>query len=444
MHDVGIALDGELGGGVDGADLRHPAHVVAAEVEQHQVLGPLLGVGQQLGLERVVLLRRSAAPAGAGDGADGDRAVAHPHQDLGARAHHLEVAEVEIEHVGAGVGAPQRPVERERRQREVQRPALRGHHLEDVAGADVLLGRLDHLRIALGRGVRDRLPDLAQVAVGPPVAHGAVEVHDRVRQPLGRARIGRPRVGGVAGAHRRDEGHLVLHRVDRGHDGRAHHHRVGQAQRVGVGLGDLLHLADHLVAEIAEQARHPRRQAARQLHPALVEHGAQGLERLAGVGLERLGVPAGRAVDLGPVAPAAPHEVGLEADETVAAPRVAPGDAFEHEGVPAGLGQLQHQRDRGLEVGGDGAVNRDVAALRIGRLEGGEIGLDMHLGNGPREAGGAVDGRAAAGPSRARPPPGRRGAAAEGRRRRQRIELIARSIACGLYWGASRSCTAAA
>ena len=34
---------------------RDPADVVAAEVEQHQVLGALLGVGEELGLERQVL-----------------------------------------------------------------------------------------------------------------------------------------------------------------------------------------------------------------------------------------------------------------------------------------------------------------------------------------------------------------------------------------------------
>ncbi len=124
VHHVAVALDDELLVGVDRADPRHPADVVAAEVEQHQVLGALLGVGQQLGLERRVLGRGRAARPGAGDRADGDHAVLDPHQDLGAGADHLEAAEVEVEHVGRGVGAPQRAVEREGRQVEVQPPAL--------------------------------------------------------------------------------------------------------------------------------------------------------------------------------------------------------------------------------------------------------------------------------------------------------------------------------
>ena len=37
----------ELVGDLDRADLGHAAHIVAAEVEQHQVLGALLGVGEQ-------------------------------------------------------------------------------------------------------------------------------------------------------------------------------------------------------------------------------------------------------------------------------------------------------------------------------------------------------------------------------------------------------------
>ena len=88
--------------------------VVAAEVEQHQVLGPLLLVGQELGLQRRVLHRIGASSAGAGDGADGDPAVAVAHQDLRARPRQLEAAEVQEVQEGRGVHPPQRPVEGER------------------------------------------------------------------------------------------------------------------------------------------------------------------------------------------------------------------------------------------------------------------------------------------------------------------------------------------
>ena len=75
VHHLAVALDEELVGDLDRADLGDPADIVAAEVQQHQVLGALLGVGEQLLFQRLVLLRGGAAAARAGDRPDGDRAV---------------------------------------------------------------------------------------------------------------------------------------------------------------------------------------------------------------------------------------------------------------------------------------------------------------------------------------------------------------------------------
>ena len=60
------------------ADLGDAADIVAAEIEQHQMLGALLRIGEKLRLERLVLVRRRAAPPRAGDRADGDDAAARP------------------------------------------------------------------------------------------------------------------------------------------------------------------------------------------------------------------------------------------------------------------------------------------------------------------------------------------------------------------------------
>ena len=67
MHDVAVAADVHELDHLDRARPADPAQVVAAEVDQHHVLGALLGVGQQLGLQRGVLGRRRAARLGAGD-----------------------------------------------------------------------------------------------------------------------------------------------------------------------------------------------------------------------------------------------------------------------------------------------------------------------------------------------------------------------------------------
>ena len=86
VHDVAVALDDELSVTSTRADLRDAADIVAAKIEQHQVLGTLLRVGEQFVVERLVLVRRHAARAGAGDGPDRDLALADPHQDFRARA----------------------------------------------------------------------------------------------------------------------------------------------------------------------------------------------------------------------------------------------------------------------------------------------------------------------------------------------------------------------
>ena len=100
MHDLAVALDHEALGHLDRARRRHPADVVATEVQQHEVLGPLLGIGQQLGLEGAVLGRGLAAGAGARQRPDGDAAVLEPDEDLRAGSRQLEAAEVEEEQIG--------------------------------------------------------------------------------------------------------------------------------------------------------------------------------------------------------------------------------------------------------------------------------------------------------------------------------------------------------
>ena len=78
MHDMAEALDEELIGHGDGADLRDAADIVAAEIEQHQMLGALLRIGEQFCFQRLVLMRRFAARPRAGERADGDDVAARP------------------------------------------------------------------------------------------------------------------------------------------------------------------------------------------------------------------------------------------------------------------------------------------------------------------------------------------------------------------------------
>ncbi len=66
MGHVAVVLDLHELGHLHGAEAAHAAEVVAAEVHEHEVLGPLLLVGQQLARDRVVVppvVARGRVPA---------------------------------------------------------------------------------------------------------------------------------------------------------------------------------------------------------------------------------------------------------------------------------------------------------------------------------------------------------------------------------------------
>ncbi len=143
MHDVGVALHRHVLGEPYRSGRSHAPNVVATEIDEHHVLGALLGVGEQLALESRVLVARRAAAARAGDRPDRHRAVLQPHQDLRGSADHLEVAEIEIEHVRRRVDRTQGAIQRERRSAKRTRQALRQHHLHDVSVVHIADGAPD-------------------------------------------------------------------------------------------------------------------------------------------------------------------------------------------------------------------------------------------------------------------------------------------------------------
>ena len=100
MHDMRIALDDHFLGQPDAADAADPPRVVTSQIDQHQMLGQFLGVGQQVFFQRQILGLVPAARTGAGDRAHGDHAIFQAHQDLGRRPDDIKVVQVEIEHVG--------------------------------------------------------------------------------------------------------------------------------------------------------------------------------------------------------------------------------------------------------------------------------------------------------------------------------------------------------
>ncbi len=112
MHDLAVALDEELVGDLDSADLGDAADIVAAEIEQHQMLGAFFRIGEEFGLKRLIVMRRGAARSCAGNWTDSDFAARSFDQDFRARSGDGETAEIEEIEIGRGIDPAQRAIER--------------------------------------------------------------------------------------------------------------------------------------------------------------------------------------------------------------------------------------------------------------------------------------------------------------------------------------------
>ena len=64
MHDVRVPLDLHDVRELDRAVIGDPADIVATQVHEHDVLGPLLGIGEQFLGQRAILGLGAASPAG--------------------------------------------------------------------------------------------------------------------------------------------------------------------------------------------------------------------------------------------------------------------------------------------------------------------------------------------------------------------------------------------
>ncbi len=137
MHDVREALRLE-----EPLDLHRPGdtdarEVVAAEVDEHDVLGAvLLGGEQPLGVALSGLGR-------AGDRIQGGARALALDERLRRRADQGQPVELEQEEIRRRVDGAQRAVERDRGRRSRTFCSLREHDLEGVADPDVLLADLD-------------------------------------------------------------------------------------------------------------------------------------------------------------------------------------------------------------------------------------------------------------------------------------------------------------
>ena len=114
------------------------AEVVACEIHEHDVLCILLGVGAQVLGSTSVFVAVAGTARSSGYGVDISRSSLYSAVCLRRGSEDAEAAEVEVEEVGRGIDAAQRPVELEVVAREALAEAAREHDLEDIAAQTVL------------------------------------------------------------------------------------------------------------------------------------------------------------------------------------------------------------------------------------------------------------------------------------------------------------------
>ncbi len=142
VRDVREPLDLHAARDVHRPGTAHAREVVAPEVDEHHVLGPVL-------LRREQPLDVSLGRLGrARDRAEARAPVLARDQPLGRRADERDPGELEEEEIRRRVDAAKRPVDVERRCRGRALGPLGRDALEHVAGDDVPLDRADHLLVA--------------------------------------------------------------------------------------------------------------------------------------------------------------------------------------------------------------------------------------------------------------------------------------------------------
>ncbi len=242
------------------------------------------------------------------------------------------------------------------------------YSLADADGRPVLLRRHRPGRLGLlepGRRGRHHLPASDP---GPGRVQSAASWRSRAQAAVVgvRHRLGVDEAAGRLGHHDVVHQHDALAPVVEGAELADDHQRgVGMAEVVVRGVGEPLHLAHHVVAEIPHQTPVQRRQAGQ--HRRL-EARHQGLDGGQDPVVARPEVQAARRLD--PPAPRRQRGERSAPHERVAAPALAALDGLEEEPVP-----LPHHvgeaGDRGQGVGHHLAPDRDDGVL-LG--QGGELG----------------------------------------------------------------------
>ena len=341
VHDVAVPLDGHEVDDLNGARGADPTEIVAGQVDEHDVLGPLLWIREHFCGQRVVVLGRRAAWPAAGDRMHRRPTVHHCDVRFGTRAHDVEAVEPQQIQVRTRIARAQHPVDVESADRRRRLEPLTGHDLEDVAGPDVFTRPLDPGHVFLARRAaqrwrRDR------------VAHDRDRGRRRTLQRdrhLVEALLGI--LGRIARQHVGDEQHAAVVVIQHREVGHQEHHELRQVQIVDRVVGQLLEPAHRVVGDEADHAANQGRQGG-------VARAAQRCDG-AGENVKRRADSrdaGGRVAD--PMCPPVllgECRGGADADERVTRPGATVLGGLQQEGARPVLGELAIEADRSLTVG---------------------------------------------------------------------------------------------
>lgn len=143
MHDVAVTFDRHHVAEFYAAVLSDSADVVAGEIDQHDVLGSLFRIGEELLFQPLVLFIGRSAFASAGEWANRDLAIFDADHDFRRTADERCVWCPQQEHERTGIHDSQRAVDVERRSFCFELQTLADDHLKDVASDDVFLALFD-------------------------------------------------------------------------------------------------------------------------------------------------------------------------------------------------------------------------------------------------------------------------------------------------------------
>src|SRR5580700_6531911 len=382
MHHMRVALDSHQLFGFHRAVLADATEIVAAEVDQHDVLSALFFAGEHFFFKTLVFGLVLAAPACPGNWPIENIAPLNLHQHFRRTSGDSDVVHLQEKKIGRRIERAQFAIDVKRLGVRFGGESLADHHLKNIAGADIVL------RFAHG------LEIFVAAKIGSNAEWGAaflgflfwqlgrrslVEQLTRFANLAHRGVVFRAKAAFAVGVHIADNPQPVLQVIESDDAVIEHQHGVVQADVVAQAFGELLDEADHVVGKIANGAGHERRQT-RQAHRAEAVHPrAKKRHRIALFPNDAVA-----ALQHTSAAGVPKDFLGIRAGKCVAGDFFAALHAFQQKGVARTLGQTEISADGSEQVRRKYLINRDKVALFGETLEFAEVGLNHGISKRPQ------------------------------------------------------------